>query len=140
MSDPRAHILQGIKEYTEDLYKEWCIGTFDIPIEYMFRLYKAPDRDTAYLIIRRGNRILFYGIDNYGDSIKQFSDPDNGVLGLELFCRRKEFDKGYELDMLLEDNSDERIDGLDEVFPGDDDSNEDFFLTNAMWLLDPMVH
>ena len=59
---------------------------------------------------------------------------------VSLFCRRIAAENPYQIAMIVDENDESVYEALDHVVPDDGESNQDFFLRNAMWLLNPIIH
>jgi len=164
--DPRELILKDIHDYTLETVAPIGLGINGKKFSAKYIKLDGPDQgsNTIYLSMSHGDRLLFYGMDiepptvqelmalvsAYAevedDSLRESDDIAEAVAGqspiprVTLFCRRHACQNPYELNAILSSKNDQVIDSLDHVRPTDDESNEDFFLRNAMWLLNPTVH
>jgi len=161
--DPRELILRDIHDYTLETVAPLGMGITGkkFSAEYIKMEGAEPGSDTMYLSMSHGDRLLFYGMDidpptfeelrRLVSSYEEFDDPeedeiDEAIPGQDpvprvtLFCRRRACKNPHELKAILSAKDDRVIDSLEHVRPTGDESNEDFFLRNAMWLLNPTVH
>lgn len=146
MQDATNNMLSDIESFTMATIAPFMAASFDGSVQYGYKEFDSPDRNTTYLMFCHKDRVLFYGVDT---PKKRFIFPmlstetDWDVLQ-ELFApclfARKGILSETELENLCYASSDDEIDELEPVEPSNGEADKDFFLRNAMWLLNPMVH
>ena len=127
-------VLTLIQEKTIEWFKPFEMFT---PIEVGYKVFSDHFQDTEYLVIRRENRVLFYGVDS--PSVMTLTDEGALATASPVFARRGTLSQNDFLDILDADN-DREIEELESVIPKDGEAVEDFFARNAMWLLNPTIH
>jgi hypothetical protein len=152
--DPREAILTDIHDYTLSTVGPLASG---VPLSSPgvaagFGRFSTWENDTLYLMLNHKDRVLFYGMDlsppTADDILCMLSEADveedeDGIPSasrVTLFCRRKAKQSPFEVEEYFASETDHEIEDLDHIEPREGESNEDFFLRNAMWLLNPMVH
>jgi len=146
MRDPDVkNTLNDIEDYTLASVAPFMRYTFSSAVKYGYKEYESPDSYTTYLMFAHEDRVLFYGVDS---PKKKFLVPIMGDTEEEslltlfepcLFARKGTLTDA-ELQDIVYSDSDQNIEELEAVTPSDEESDKDFFLRNAMWLLNPMVH
>ena len=146
LTDPRLKILQDIEGFTNENLFMGAGAIADHAVYY--EELDVPEVNILYLVTVRKTRVLVYGMERIKSALtnfdymfgmpKQFSEePENEKVSL--FCKRVEA-QPYEINEILDGVQDGLLEGLEGVYPEEDESNEDFFLRNAMWLLNPTIH
>ena len=146
MQEEAKSTLSDIENFTMATVAPFLAASFEGPLQYGYKEFESPDRNTTYLMFCHKDRVLFYGIDT---PKKQFVFPmlsketDWDVLH-ELFSPCLFVKKGIFSDIELENlcyaTTDDEIDELESIEPADGEAENDFFLRNAMWLLNPVIH
>tara|TARA_B100000131_G_scaffold221323_1_gene212867 strand:- start:47228 stop:47695 length:468 start_codon:yes stop_codon:yes gene_type:complete len=152
--DPRSAILSDIHNYTIETVGPFTSGgVLSAPgVTSDFGRFKDEEGgDTMYLMLSHKDRVLFYGMDLDPPSESDIAavlqsagldEPEEVEASsrITLFCRRGDKQTAADIRAFFSRGSDDAIECLDHIQPAENDSNEDFFLKNAMWLLNPMVH
>lgn len=145
--DPRELILKDIEKFTRQVLAE---SLMDSGMRTIYKSFGDPISDCLYLIVTKDLRVLVYGmemdrtpspnydylfdLDGTGDTTSPFQDK------ISLFCRSLELDNHHELASLLDSEDEYFIEAMEDRMPGERDTNEDFFVRNAMWLMNPVIH
>ena len=141
--DPREIILKDIEKFTKESLSE---NFMESGVTSEYRQFGDNYADCLYLIMAKGLRVLVYGMErdrtpspdyNYlftEDAVSPYQDK------VTLFCRSLELGNYYELSALLDAEDEYFIDAMEDKIPSEGDTNEDFFLRNAIWLMDPVIH
>ena len=139
--------LEDIEELTLSTIGPFVASIFSEGIESGYKEYETADRLTTYLIFAHKGRALFYGVDIQK---RRFTIPalegdprcEEYLTSLYtpcLFAHRGDV-TAQELADIVCSSSDYDIGSLESLAPGEEETDKEFFLRNAMWLLNPMVH
>lgn len=145
--------LSDIAAITMDTVAPFTTNAFVSAPKHGYKKFEGPDRHTTYLLFTHEDRVLFYGVDipkkkfivpmladRRGEKpSKESLDVIQTLFDPCIFARRGTVTDD-EFSDLIHAETDDDIDGLEVVIPYEDESDNDFFLRNAMWLLDPVVH
>ena len=147
LTDPRLKILQDIEGFTSETLSMGASSIADHAVYY--EELDAPQVSILYLVTVRKSRVLVYGMERIKSATTNFDYmfdlPSQFPGGLEenekvsLFCKRLEAPP-YEINEVLDGAQDGMLEELEGAYPEEGESNEDFFLRNAMWLLNPTIH
>ena len=143
IGDPREVILKDIKDFTHEALSEGFLGD---RLTTMYRSYGDHFSDCLYLIMVKDLRILVYGMDKdkspANDYTYLFEDdvPSPMYDKISLFCRCLELDNHYELSQFMDKADEYFLDAMEDRSPTEGENNEDFFLRNAIWLMNPVIH
>ena len=146
--DPREKILQDIEEYTR---KQLSIGEGFLPDHsVVYAEFDIPQVNILYQVVVKRQRVLVYGMEKLKTPIENFDYLfDLGRTGesgsspaedrISLFCKRF-VAAPYDINELISSIEDGAIEELEGEYPRDEETNEEFFLRNALWLLNPLIH
>ena len=139
--------LSDIETITMSTIAPFIANTFNGgTVQYGYKQFEAHDRNTTYLMFSHKNRVLFYGVDT---PKQQYAFPMlSGELDFDevqtsfdpCIFARKGILKQSDVKDIFYAESDSEIEILESVEPTDEETDEDFFLRNALWLLNPVVH
>jgi hypothetical protein len=127
-------LLNDIQDKTMSVLAPHLVFTTD-ELAIGLRQYQSRNKETTYLCIRYEGRVLFYGTDvthGWGGHVEEGA-------GYSVFCKRGELDD-IDFSVMMDNDTDEDIDELDDSCPEEDESEDDFFFRNAVWLLNPTIH
>ncbi len=145
--------LSDIATITMATVAPFTTNTFVSTPKHGYKKFESADRYTTYLLFTHEDRVLFYGVDIpkkkfivpmladlSGDKpSKESLDMIQTLFDPCIFARRGTVTDEEFADLIHAD-TDDGVDELETVIPNEDESDNDFFLRNAMWLLDPVVH
>jgi len=145
LGDPRQSILKDIELFTTSTL---ALKHFVSDVAVHYQTFNYPDANCMYLILVSGERLLAYGMELDLTPVTDFSylfdedsnEPSPLESRVSLFCRRFWADNPYQIAQIIGEESESVYESLDHVTPRESETNEDFFLRNAMWLLNPTVH
>lgn len=139
--------LSEIKSITISTISPFMLNSFDSDlIKYGYKYFDSHETRTTYLLFAYKNRVLYYGINSPKqrfrftmlegegdyDAIQMQFDPyvftKRGVLS------QSELKKAFYV------STKSNLEGLKSIMPSSHETDEEFFLRNAMWLLDPIVN
>ena len=136
-----------IENITISTISPFMLNSFDSDlIKYGYKYFDSHEVKTTYLLFTFKNRVLYYGINS--PKHRFYFPMLEGEEGYEatqtqfepyVFMRRGVLPRS-ELKKVYYINTDSNLDGLVSIGPTDDETDEEFFLRNAMWLLDPVVN
>lgn len=145
--DPREVILKDIESFTKETISE---SLMDSGLNTIYKSFGDHLSDCLYLLMVKGMRVLVYGMemdktpppnydylfekDDEGDASSPFQEK------ISMFCRSLELDNQYELAALLDSKDEYFIEAMEDRVPHEKDDNEDFFIRNALWLMNPTIH
>lgn len=148
LGDPRKVILKDIERFTtEALSTNFLVKD----VRTMYRSYGDSLGDCIYLIIVKDLRVLTYGMDmdktpmsNYdylfGDTEETSEGTSPEQDKVSLFCRCLELDNHSDMSHFLNAEDEYFLDAMQDRIPTEGDNNEEFFLRNALWLMNPTIH
>lgn len=139
--------LSEIEDITISTVAPFMTATFDTNIiKYGYKQFDSYECRTTYLMFMLKDRVLYYGINS---PKKEFAFPmlegeeDLGTIQMQfdpyIFTKKGVLSQSDIKKTFLK-NSDEEMELLESVGPLDDETDEEFFLRNAMWLLSPVVN
>lgn len=145
LGDPRETILRDIEKFT---LESISTNFLDTGVNTIYRSYGDLYGDCLYLIFVKDVRVLVYGMDMdktppadydylFGDDEEATSPAQEKV---SLFCRCLELDSHRDVAHLLNSEDEYFLDAMQDRVPHGEDTNEDFFLRNSFWLMNPTIH
>ena len=139
--------LSEIKSITIETISPFILTPFDPDlIKYGYKYFDSHETKTTYLLFTYKDRVLYYGINSpkqvfYFPMLEVEEDYDSIQLQFDpyIFTKRGVL-SASQLRKVFYANSDSSVEGLESVTPFNLETDEEFFLRNAMWLLDPIVN
>ncbi|MAP23891.1 MAG: hypothetical protein CL582_23415 [Alteromonadaceae bacterium] len=139
--------LSEIKSITISTISPFMLNSFDSNlIKYGYKYFDSHETRTTYLLFTHKDRVLYYGINSPKQEFyfpmlegEEGYSPTQTQFEPYVFTRRGVLSRS-ELRKVFYINTDSNLDGLKSIRPTDDETDEEFFLRNAMWLLDPVVN
>lgn len=140
--------LSDIEDYTMASVAPFMAYNFSTAVKCGYKEFEGPDCITTYLVFVHEDRVLFYGVDT---PKKQYLVPmlseDEGKEGALcslfepcLFAKKGVLSQSEFQDIIHADSDYEIDQALEAVVPSEEETDKDFFLRNAMWLLNPVIH
>jgi len=147
MDDGTTGTLEAIEALTLQAAAPYTVSAWTEKVQSGYKQYETADRLTTYLILAYKGRVLFYGVEV---PKKRFTIPSlSGDPECEeylaalytpcLFAHRGDISI-EELKDIVHADSDYEICSLKALAPGEEETDDGFFLRNAMWLVNALIH